>query len=115
MARPPIHHAWELQRMLTRNRLAARLRPSLLVATIVAIACSRNRMSSHQTELNDLATRYAAAWSSQNPASLAAFYSERGSLTVNEGMPAVGRAAIAATARTFMKAFPDMVVRLERV
>jgi len=30
-------------------------------------------------------------------------------------MPAVGRQAIAATARRFMTAFPDMVVRLERV
>src|SRR3954471_6417632 len=115
MARPPIHHAWELQRMLTRNRLAARLRPSLLVATIVAIACSRNRMSAHQIELNDFATRYAAAWSSQNPKSLAAFYTERGSLIVNEGAPSVGRAAIAATVSSFMRAFPDMVVRLERV
>ena len=29
-------------------------------------------------------------------------------------MPAVGRDAIAATARRFMTAFPDMVVRLDR-
>jgi len=72
-------------------------------------------MTAHQVELNDFATRYAAAWSSRNPANVAAFYSDRGTLTVNEGMPSVGRAAITATARTFMTAFPDMVVRLERV
>ena len=72
-------------------------------------------MTAHQVELNDFATRYAAAWSSRNPANVAAFYSDRGSLTVNEGIPSVGRAAITATARTFMTAFPDMVVRLERV
>ena len=30
-------------------------------------------------------------------------------------MPSVGRTAIAATARAFMTAYPDMVVRLERV
>ena len=95
--------------------MIARVRWPLLVATIAALACSRNRMSAHQVELNDLATRYAAAWSSRNPANVAAFYSERGSLAVNDGMPSVGRAAIAATARGFMTAFPDMVVRLERV
>ena len=101
--------------MATRHRLVARLRLPLLVATIAALACSRNKMAAHQTELNAFATRYAAAWSSQNPASLAAFYSERGSLTVNDGMPSVGRAAIATTVGSFMRAFPDMVVRLERV
>ena len=101
--------------MPRRHRLVAHPRWALLVATIAALACSRNRMTAHQVELNDFATRYAAAWSSRNPANVAAFYSDRGTLTVNEGMPSVGRAAITATARTFMTAFPDMVVRLERV
>ena len=95
--------------------MMARARWSLLVATIATLACSRNRMTAHQVELNDFAMRYAAAWSSRNPANVAAFYSDRGTLTVNEGMPSVGRAAITRTARTFMTAFPDMVVRLERV
>jgi uncharacterized protein (TIGR02246 family) len=65
--------------------------------------------------LTDFATRYAAAWSSQEPVSLASFYAEDGSLIVNGGEPSTGRAAIAATARSFMEAFPDMVVMLERV
>ena len=69
----------------------------------------------NQTELTDFANRYAAAWSSQNPARLAAFYTEDGSLTVNAGAPSVGRAAITATAQGFMAAFPDMVVRLKEV
>ena len=101
--------------MPMRHRLVAHVRRAWLVAMTVALACSRNHMSAHQVELNDLAMRYAAAWSSRNPANVAAFYSDRGSLTVNDGMPAVGRPAIAATARSFMTAFPDMVVRLERV
>ena len=96
--------------------MAARLRLLLLlVATSASIACSRNRMTAHQVALNDFANRYAAAWSSRDPARLAAFYAERGSLSVNDGMPSVGRTAIAATARAFMTAYPDMVVRLERV
>ena len=69
----------------------------------------------NQSELTDFATRYAAAWSSQNPASLAAFYAADGSLTVNNGAPSIGRAAITATAQGFMAAFPDMVVKLDEV
>ena len=67
------------------------------------------------SELIDFATRYATAWSSQNPSSLAACYGEAGSLRVNTGEPAVGRTAIAAKARDFMTAFPDMVVKLTDV
>ena len=67
------------------------------------------------TQLADFATRYAAAWSSQNPSQVASFYNENGSLSVNNGAPSVGRAAIAATAKGFMTAFPDMVVKLDRV
>ena len=48
----------------------------------------------NQTELTDFGTRYAAAWSSQHPVSLASFYSENGSLTVNGSAPSVGRTAI---------------------
>lgn len=65
-----------------------------------------------KADLTEFATRYAAAWSSQNPVEFAAFYDERGSLTVN-GAPSVGRAAITATARAYMTAFPDMVVKLD--
>lgn len=63
----------------------------------------------------DLATRYAAAWSSQDPAALAAFYAEDGQLRVNDGEPAVGRAAVEAKARDFMTAFPDMRVELDHL
>ena len=68
-----------------------------------------------QTELTAFGTRYAAAWSSQNPANLASLYGEGGSLTVNGGPPSVGRAAITETARAFMTAFPDMVVKMDEV
>lgn len=69
----------------------------------------------HHASLKDFATRYAAAWSSADPRQLAALYSEVGSLSVNGGVPATGREAIAAKAAAFMEAFPDMVVRLEKV
>ena len=69
----------------------------------------------NRTELTAFGTRYAAAWSSQNPASLAFFYNENGSLIVNGGAPSVGRAAISETARGFMTAFPNMVVKMDQV
>lgn len=68
-----------------------------------------------ESELTQFATRYAAAWSSQDPQSLASHYAEDGSLIVNGGAPAVGRAAIAERAGAFMAAFPDMEVRMDSV
>jgi hypothetical protein len=69
----------------------------------------------NHAQLTDFATRYASAWSSQVPDSLAAFYTENGSLQVNAGTPAVGRDAVRATAQGFMTAFPDMVVRMDSI
>jgi steroid delta-isomerase-like uncharacterized protein len=65
--------------------------------------------------LTEFAQRYAKAWCSQNPESVAAFFAERGSLSINNGPPAVGRAAIAEEAQAFMTAFPDMVVTKDKV
>lgn len=63
--------------------------------------------------LHDFASRYTAAWCSQHPESVAAFFEEAGSLTINDGRPAVGRAEITASAAGFMTAFPDLVVRMD--
>ena len=59
--------------------------------------------------------RYAKAWCSQNPERVAAFFAENGSLSVNDGPPAVGRAGIAEVARGFMRDLPDMVVMMDKV
>ena len=67
----------------------------------------------NRTSLTDFAMRYAAAWSGRNPAQLASFYAENGSLTVNGGAPAIGRPAITAMAQGYMTAFPDMVVTMD--
>ncbi len=65
--------------------------------------------------LQDFGVRYAAAWCSQDPASIAACYGLTGSLTINGGTPAVGRDAIAEVARSFMTAFPDMRVIMDEL
>jgi uncharacterized protein (TIGR02246 family) len=66
-------------------------------------------------ELNKLAQRYAKAWCSQNPESVAAFFAKHGSISINNGPPAVGRAAIAKEAQAFMTTFPDMVVTFDKL
>jgi D-arabinose 1-dehydrogenase-like Zn-dependent alcohol dehydrogenase len=65
--------------------------------------------------LSEFAKRYAQAWCSQNPENVAAFFAEKGSLSVNNEPPAVGRAAIAEVAREFMRDFPDLVVRFDKL
>ena len=66
-------------------------------------------------KITTFAKRYAEAWCSQNPESVAAFFAERGSISINNGPPAVGRTAIAREAQAFMTTFPDMVVRMDDV
>ena len=67
----------------------------------------------NQPDLQEFGRRYAEAWCSQDPDLVAGFFSERGSLSVNDGPPAVGRQAIAEVARGFMTDFPDMVVTMD--
>jgi SnoaL-like domain len=69
----------------------------------------------HMTGLKEFGKRYVEAWWSQNPESVAAFFAENGSLSVNNGPAAVGRAAIAEVARGFMHDLPDMVVTMDDV
>lgn len=67
------------------------------------------------TDRHDFARRYAEAWCSKNPPSVAAFFSEDGSLSVNDNEPAQGREAISEVADGFMSAFPDLVVRFDEL
>ena len=67
------------------------------------------------TKLSELANQYTSAWCSKNAASVAAFFSPAGSLKINDGSPAIGRAAIASAAQSFMTAFPDLVVQMDRL
>jgi steroid delta-isomerase-like uncharacterized protein len=65
--------------------------------------------------VTEFGTKYTEAWCSQHAASVAAFYAENGSLTINDGTPSIGRLAITAAAQGFMSAFPDMVVAMDSV
>lgn len=63
--------------------------------------------------LRNFAQRYTAAWCSHDPANVASFYSPDGSLTINDGAPAMGREAIAKAAQQFIRAFPDLLVQFD--
>ena len=65
------------------------------------------------SRLREFATRYTAAWCSQDASSVAAFFSPEGSLTINGGPPSVGRRAISDPAQNFMTAFPDLKVYMD--
>ena len=66
----------------------------------------------NESDLRAFAEDYAAAWSGQDPVAYSMFYAEEGTLRINDGEPSVGRAAVEATARSFMTDFPDMLVEL---
>jgi steroid delta-isomerase-like uncharacterized protein len=87
--------------------------PLLMLLVFISTACAALSEQADDSALDEFARRYAAAWSSQDPEALAAYYAENGSLVVNDGDPSVGRAAIAAKAAAFMGAFPDMLVKLD--
>jgi predicted ester cyclase len=62
-------------------------------------------------ELSEFARSYAQAWSSQNPDSVAAFFAENASLTVNGG----AATPVLEIARGFMRDFPDMTVTFDKL
>ena len=62
-------------------------------------------------ELNDFAARYAKAWCSRNPETVAAFLAENASVTVNGGPPAPALEV----ARAFMRDFPNMTVTFDKL
>lgn len=66
-------------------------------------------------DIRTFAERYTAAWCGRDAWAVAAFFSPDGSLTINDGEPAQGRAAIAEIARSFMDAFPDLSVAMDDV
>jgi uncharacterized protein (TIGR02246 family) len=68
-----------------------------------------------ESDVQDFAKRYTAAWCSQRASRVAEFFAPHGSLTINGGAPSVGRDAITASAQGFMTAFPDLVVTMDRL
>jgi predicted ester cyclase len=88
-------------------------KPAMAALLVMLAAYTSRGTPMDRTKLNDFAVKYTAAWCSHNPASVASFFADRGSLQVNDGTQAVGPAAITAVAQGFMTAFPDLVVKMD--
>ena len=73
----------------------------------------KNDKTMDKEHLATFGKKYAEAWCSQNPSSVAAFFADGGSLKINTDPPAVGRDAITKVAQGFMTAFPDMIVTMD--
>ena len=58
-------------------------------AWFVLVACTPKESFMDETQLKNFATRYTAAWCSQDAARVAAFFAEGASLQINDGKPAM--------------------------
>lgn len=83
--------------------------------SLILTSCqsNNNSMSNKQKELTDFGLNYTKAWNSQKPEQVAEFFSQDGSLIVNNGAPNTGRDQITAFAKGFMDAFPDMKLTMD--
>lgn len=97
------------------RRSALVIVPIAAAIALLSNGCAREKKPMDLASVKAFAIRYTAAWCSQDPAKVASFFSENGSLTINTAPPSLGRAAIAADARGFMSAFPDLVIHMDSV
>jgi uncharacterized protein (TIGR02246 family) len=88
---------------------------ALLLVLAALDGCVMGKQAVQNNTVHEFAARYTAAWCSQDPHQVAAFFAPHGSLTINGGTPASGREAIAAAAQAFMSAFPDLRVSMDGV
>ena len=63
----------------------------------------------------DLVLRASNAWSNHDPEGMASCYEDTASLTINGGAPSTGRNELAATAASYVTAFPDLHVSVDHV
>lgn len=98
-----------------RKGRAVRLGRGAVALLVMLAGCRSQGVPMNSAQLHDFAARYTAAWCSQDSASVAAFFEIGGSLKINSGAPAVGRAAISAAAQGFMSAFPDLVIVMDGI
>ena len=80
-----------------------------IISGLFVAACSGGIS---EDDIRDHANRYTAAWNGGDPAAVSLFFSEDGSLQVNDAAPAIGRDAITEVARGFMSDFPDLNIEM---
>jgi uncharacterized protein (TIGR02246 family) len=85
------------------------------ITMLSSFGCATGGRPMDIESIRAFATRYTAAWCSQDPSQVASFFARDGSLTINDAAPSVGRSAITASARGFMTAFPDLIVQMDAI
>lgn len=90
------------------------MRPLALLALALTASCGSEAAPWSPAELDALAGRYVAAWSSGEPEQVAAFFAADGELIINDA-PRIGRAEITAAARGYMAAYPDLLMTLDGI
>ncbi len=103
----------EIGRNMSRKLLVYAFSLVALAAVLFGYGCASGGSQTSMSKMNEFAVSYTEAWSSQNPASVAAHYAEDGSLRINENEPSVGRDQLEATAKSFMTELPDMVLTMD--
>lgn len=84
---------------------------TFIILTIAMTGCGSDK--SDYDKMVEFGQRYTEAWNSKVPEKMASFYAEDGTLTVNNGTPAIGRKQLAETARSYMVAFPDLKLTMD--
>ncbi|TDQ32195.1 ester cyclase [Zeaxanthinibacter enoshimensis] len=84
---------------------------TILITMLLLAGCKSDK--GEYDKMVEFGQRYTDAWNSRQPEKMASFYAEDGILTVNNGTPAIGRKQLAATARSYMEAFPDMELTMD--
>jgi len=70
-------------------------------------------MATRHDTLQILASEYASAWSSGDPAAVAAFYTADGQISVNQGEAQVGPQAITELVASYHAEIPDLEIRCD--
>jgi hypothetical protein len=96
-------------------KLAAIFFVAILLTACGSPSRAPNANTAKKESVTEFGARYAKAWSSKDPESVAQFFADSAALKVNNDKPAVGREEITRVARSFMTAFPDLVVTMDKL
>ena len=97
---------------MSNSKKKSLLKIFLIGIIIFAFTACQSENSEYE-KMVEFGKRYTEAWNSKKPENMASFYAEDGSLTVNNGTPAVGGDQLAATAKSYMEAFPDLKLTMD--
>ena len=84
---------------------------TFLITLVIMTGCNSDK--SEYDKMVEFGQKYTDAWNSNVPEKMASFYATDGTLTVNNGTPAVGRKQLAETAKSYMDAFPDLELTMD--